>query len=198
LPRDSFDVDNFLSNPMWTGIAGIAAILALLFLISPFLRTTKLHFGTIFGLRGSYLSTSKEVRRSTFAVFFIKNLRWTYAHNIIVYFDSSLSDCDIQRLEVFGEEPKFTVNNDADHTTLNIPLLGRRRTIIINTCSPSRPEIVKITLDNGRAFPSAVYLAKIQSQLTRNIIFMAKCLVVGLACAAIGRWLMPFLLRANS
>jgi hypothetical protein len=189
-----------LSNPMWTGIAGIAAILALLFLIPPFLRTTKSHFGTIFGLRGSYLSTSKEVQASTFAVFFIKNLRWTYAHNITVYFDSSLSDCDVQRLDVFGKDSKFTVNNDADHTILNIPLLSKRRTVIINTCSPSRPSIVKVTLDNGRAFP-ADYLAKIQSQLTGSIIFMVKfasfCLIVGLMSAAIGRWLVPILLRAS-
>jgi hypothetical protein len=45
-------VNQFLSNPMWAGIAGIAAILALLFLIPPFLRTSKLHFGIIIGLRG--------------------------------------------------------------------------------------------------------------------------------------------------
>jgi hypothetical protein len=58
---------------MWTGIAGIAAILALLFLIPPFLRTSKLHFGIIIGLRGAYLTTSKEdLAASMFGVFFIK------------------------------------------------------------------------------------------------------------------------------
>ncbi len=190
---------NFLSNPMWAGIGGFVTILVpLIGVLRSFFGTAKLKFGTMYGLQGSYLQTTKECSRSAmFALFFIANVRLNYAHNITVFFDSELFDLRINNLNTSGDKPQYDISNDdKGRTILNIYQLPGRSKIIINTCSTDWPSIVKVTADHGRAYP-APYHVRIQSQvmsfITGAVTYALVWLIVSVSAKLTWNWLLSLL-----